>query len=148
MHLQSQPDENFQKYLPNLLQYPNAKVIGYISTQYGDRDESAVQTDISTYANWGSSYAVHGIFFDEVKDGLLEKYTGYTGAVKAGMGEDAFVGRTDDIWKALRLTCCTLSADNVQSRFTRRGRLLRHCQSNRYFRTRLPYFLADYSAIL
>lgn len=38
------------------------KVLGYVSTNYGNRDVQAVRTDIDNYLNW---YPVDGLFFDE-----------------------------------------------------------------------------------
>ena len=39
------------------------KVVGYVSTQYGARDESAVLADVNAYKNF---YTIDGIFLDEM----------------------------------------------------------------------------------
>ncbi|OGM43279.1 spherulin 4-like cell surface protein [Aspergillus bombycis] len=64
------PDANWRKAIPKLTAHSNVAVIGYVATCYGGRPLSAVQRDITTYANWptvsgDASFAVHGIFFDE-----------------------------------------------------------------------------------
>lgn len=43
-------------------QAAGGKVLGYVSTNYGARDQQAIQTDIDNYLSW---YTVDGLFFDE-----------------------------------------------------------------------------------
>lgn len=89
--LQSQPDAGYAAALPSLLKAPNAKFIGYVSTQYGDRDPKAVTADVTTYSKWDAKYKLDGIFFDEMQDGKFSQYKGYKDATKAAFGDDAFV---------------------------------------------------------
>ncbi|KAF8307802.1 hypothetical protein DL93DRAFT_1981206 [Clavulina sp. PMI_390] len=45
----------------------NTVLLGYVDTAYGSKSTSAVATEVSTYANWPSSYHMDGIFFDDVE---------------------------------------------------------------------------------
>lgn len=45
------------------------KVLGYVSTNWGQRDLQAVKSDIDNYANW---YPVDGLFFDESGENASE----------------------------------------------------------------------------
>lgn len=49
----------------NALKSRGVTVVGYISTQYGGRDEGEVDTESDRYKSW---YGVHGLFLDEVSD--------------------------------------------------------------------------------
>lgn len=57
-------------------------MVGYVSTDYGNRAAAEVEQDVKTYNAWASSYAVEGIFFDEVKDGISATYQAYSDYVK------------------------------------------------------------------
>ncbi|KAL4748260.1 hypothetical protein BDW72DRAFT_156717 [Aspergillus terricola var. indicus] len=62
------PDEAYQTAIRQLNTYPNVQKIGYVRTNYAQRNVSEVLADISTYSRWPSQsadLAVTGIFFDE-----------------------------------------------------------------------------------
>ncbi|KAE8420843.1 Spherulation-specific family 4-domain-containing protein [Aspergillus pseudocaelatus] len=89
------PDANWRKVIPKLTAHSNVAVIGYVSTCYGGRPISAVQHDITTYANWPSvsgdaSFAVHGIFLDEAAaepdDKKVAFYKQITSLIKENKG--------------------------------------------------------------
>ncbi|KAF8307804.1 hypothetical protein DL93DRAFT_2101066 [Clavulina sp. PMI_390] len=44
----------------------NTVLLGYVDTAYGSKSTSNVATEVSTYANWPTSYHMDGIFFDDV----------------------------------------------------------------------------------
>lgn len=57
-------------------------LLGYVSTQYGERDVSAIQTEIDLYA---AHYPVQGIFLDEAASGAayLDYYHTLSAYIKA-----------------------------------------------------------------
>ncbi|KAJ5090085.1 CAZyme family [Penicillium argentinense] len=63
------PDENIIAGVAKLNSYDNVQVLGYIPTNYAERDISEVIDDISIYSKWSSNKSknitVSGIFFDE-----------------------------------------------------------------------------------
>ncbi|CBF80398.1 hypothetical protein AN8368.2 [Aspergillus nidulans FGSC A4] len=64
----STPDEAYQTAIRQLNTYANVQKIGYVRTNYAQRNVSEVLADISTYSGWPSQsadLAVTGIFFDE-----------------------------------------------------------------------------------
>ncbi|KAL4759401.1 spherulation-specific family 4 protein [Aspergillus foveolatus] len=64
----STPDEAYQTAIRQLKSYSNVQKIGYVRTNYAQRNVSEVLADISTYSGWPSQsadLAVTGIFFDE-----------------------------------------------------------------------------------
>jgi hypothetical protein len=64
----TQPNEDFVPGLERLSTYSNARTLGYVRTEYGERNISDVLRDVATYANWSTTAAnlsVSGIFFDE-----------------------------------------------------------------------------------
>lgn len=66
------PDESYIASVAKLNHYPNVQVLGYIPTNYAERDLSDVKEEVSTYSNWASYKAknitVSGVFFDEAPD--------------------------------------------------------------------------------
>ncbi|OBZ76981.1 Spherulin-4 [Grifola frondosa] len=79
----TQPDSTYQECIPTL-KASNVKIIGYVLTGYGGRDQADVTTDIDTYAGWASSYQPDGIFFDEVSGATADfsTYSTYTSYAK------------------------------------------------------------------
>ncbi|OQD81058.1 hypothetical protein PENANT_c030G05378 [Penicillium antarcticum] len=67
------PQEVLTTAIAKLNSYGNAKLLGYISTVYGNRAIADVQREVGVYSNWasykGKNIAVDGIFFDEGSDG-------------------------------------------------------------------------------
>jgi len=62
----SSPAQGYQTCIPTLTSAgTNGVVLGYVHTSFGSRSSSDVEGDISTYAQWGSSFRPTGIFFDE-----------------------------------------------------------------------------------
>lgn len=61
------PDDNYHLALTQLNNFTNAKTLGYVPTNWTNRNISAVKADISAYAAWAGdpSIALQGIFFDE-----------------------------------------------------------------------------------
>jgi hypothetical protein len=72
----------------------NVNLIGYVSTNYGDRDQAEISADIQTYAGWDDAYKLNGIFFDEEANTAdkVELYEGY-----ASEARDAFPDGTVSI---------------------------------------------------
>ena len=85
----SQPDANYQGCVPQLKSFSNAKLVGYVPTGYGDRSQSDVDSDVSTYAGWDVAYSLDGIFFDEVStdEDVLAKYTAYASTAKSSFAD-------------------------------------------------------------
>jgi len=89
----AQPIKAYQTCVPQFKQ-PNVKVIGYVSTQNGNRAQADVTADVNTYARWGAAYVPDGIFFDEVsgKAKQLSLYTTYASLAKQSFsGGNGFV---------------------------------------------------------
>ncbi|CAE6414253.1 unnamed protein product [Rhizoctonia solani] len=82
----SQPDTNYQACIPQLrpAANPNVKILGYVPTGFGSRAQSSVQADITTYSQWGATYKLNGIFFDEVSasSGNQALYSEYSSFAK------------------------------------------------------------------
>ncbi|OCH90716.1 hypothetical protein OBBRIDRAFT_730185 [Obba rivulosa] len=89
----SQPSSSYQGCVP-LLKASNVKLLGYVDTAEAGRASSAVEADISTYADWESAYSVDGIFFDDVSGASsdLSTYETWTAFAKESFGGgDGFV---------------------------------------------------------
>ncbi|KAJ7588496.1 Spherulation-specific family 4 [Mycena floridula] len=88
----SQPDPAYQGCIPQLANHANVRIIGYVSTVFGNRDVTAVVTDIATYAQWSAPYRPTGIFFDETNatSPLESQYQSYATAVHQDLGSSAF----------------------------------------------------------
>ena len=69
--------------------YHNVILIGYVRTQYMQRSNDTVKTDVNTYASWNSyqpqNVSIAGIFFDEVtgKDAYNDQVQAYYGGLSA-----------------------------------------------------------------
>ncbi|KAL6233254.1 hypothetical protein BDW75DRAFT_194281 [Aspergillus navahoensis] len=64
----SAPEEAYQAAIRQLDTYPNVQKVGYVRTNYAQRNVSEVLDDVATYAGWQSqsaALAMTGIFFDE-----------------------------------------------------------------------------------
>ncbi|KAJ5380679.1 Spherulation-specific family 4 [Penicillium cataractarum] len=65
----SYPDENLITGVSTLNSYDNVQVIGYIPTNYAERAQAEVNSQIAAYSGWSSykakNISVSGIFFDE-----------------------------------------------------------------------------------
>ncbi|KAH7400446.1 spherulin 4-like cell surface protein [Cadophora sp. MPI-SDFR-AT-0126] len=62
------PDVQYSSEIEKLNSYQNVQTIGYVRTDYANRNITTVLFEISTYAGWASNssgLAMHGIFFDE-----------------------------------------------------------------------------------
>ncbi len=59
-------DINYQSGVTQLNAKSNVRTIGYVPTTYGNRAKTAVESDITAWAGWNSTFSVHGIFLDEV----------------------------------------------------------------------------------
>ena len=96
------PDVNYTREITKLSIRGNVRLLGYVPTDYANRDISDVYQDIQTYANWPTAgldptLTVHGIFFDETPqqydDASMTYLQNLTRAVKRkhGLGPDNFV---------------------------------------------------------
>ncbi|KAJ5595005.1 Spherulation-specific family 4 [Penicillium hispanicum] len=60
---------NLRDGIAKLNKYENVELIGYVRTSYATRNESEVDSDVATYAQWSSyrqqNLNISGIFFDE-----------------------------------------------------------------------------------
>ncbi|KAI8940512.1 hypothetical protein NX059_004189 [Plenodomus lindquistii] len=66
----SLPDEVYIDELPKLQSYPNIRTLGYVATNYADKDIETVLAEIDTYTRWPQvtnipNMRVDGIFLDE-----------------------------------------------------------------------------------
>jgi hypothetical protein len=64
------PDANYTKEIPVLNSYPNVRLVGYVSTNYTNRNLTLALDDIATYASWAENATyrgldMQGIFLDE-----------------------------------------------------------------------------------
>jgi len=63
------PDINYQRAISGLNNHSNVQTLGYVPTSWGNRDKTAVESDLMCYAAWtnftAANIAVQGIFFDE-----------------------------------------------------------------------------------
>lgn len=63
-------DQNIISGIAKLNSYSNVHTVGYVETEHGSRDTSAVNADVDTYAKWagysGANIAIGGIYFDDV----------------------------------------------------------------------------------
>ncbi|KAL4794246.1 Spherulation-specific family 4 [Aspergillus venezuelensis] len=89
----SAPDEAYQVAIRQLDTYANVQKVGYVRTNYAERNVSEVLDDIATYSSWeteSSDLAMAGIFFDEAPhqyaDGTAEYLTRINAAVKEATG--------------------------------------------------------------
>ena len=89
----SGPDEAYQVAIRQLDTYANVQKVGYVRTNYAERNISEVLDDIATYSAWeteSSDLAMAGIFFDEAPhhyaDGTAEYLTRINAAVKDATG--------------------------------------------------------------
>jgi hypothetical protein len=86
----TQPDANYQACIPKLkaTSNPNVKVIGYVSTSWGNRAEADVNRDVATYKGWGSAYRPNGIFYDEgaTSSSLASLYARYASNARSQLG--------------------------------------------------------------
>ncbi|PYH89196.1 hypothetical protein BO71DRAFT_390124 [Aspergillus ellipticus CBS 707.79] len=98
----SLPDASFLSAVPALTSHSNVLAIGYVPTQKGTRAIADVEKDVKTYAGWpsasgNSSFAVHGIFFDEAPNAysadLVSYYQQLATLVKdsTGLGPENYV---------------------------------------------------------
>jgi len=67
------PDAEYSQEIPRLNSQPNVRTVGYVRTNYCNRDLAEVLADVNRYAGWSKGYAesdlaVHGIFLDETSN--------------------------------------------------------------------------------
>ncbi|GMG47772.1 unnamed protein product [Aspergillus oryzae var. brunneus] len=96
------PDANWRKAIPKLTAHSNVAVIGYVATCYAGRPISAVQRDITTYANWptasgDASFAVNGIFFDEAAAELDDTKVTYYKQLTSQVKENKSFGPQNNV---------------------------------------------------
>jgi hypothetical protein len=62
-------NDDYASAIQKLNSFSNIKTIGYVKTNFAQRNIADVLHDVSVYAGWSKSnggLAMHGIFFDEV----------------------------------------------------------------------------------
>jgi len=93
-------DENYRREIPKVNEMSNALTVGYVRTNYTNRNISDVLDDVKTYASWdqvAANCTLQGIFFDETPSTFNVKVGTYMaqidGFVKQsqGFGEQKFV---------------------------------------------------------
>jgi hypothetical protein len=88
----SQPDANYQACTARLrttgTAAGNVQILGYVSTQYANREQASVLADISTFSAWKSDYKPEGIFFDEVNATTdhLAQYQNFVSQARSQIG--------------------------------------------------------------
>ncbi|KAM0756400.1 hypothetical protein T439DRAFT_376599 [Meredithblackwellia eburnea MCA 4105] len=76
-----------------------SKIVGYVSTQYGNRDQSAVTAGIQEYQSWssltvsGTAIPIDGVFLDECSDSesTLSIYTAYSKTINSAFSDGIVV---------------------------------------------------------
>lgn len=100
------PNDQYSTALTKLNSYENVQTIGYVRTDYANRDIATVLAEISTYATWAtnsSGLAMHGIFFDEAPHQYAQAAVDYmriaNQAVRdaSGLQGDTIVSRNQSI---------------------------------------------------
>jgi hypothetical protein len=89
----SLPNADYVPAIQKLNAFHNARTVGYVRTDYGNRSLDDVLQDISTYSGWANSsqgIEMHGIFFDEAAHDYTADVADYmqtaNDAVKAASG--------------------------------------------------------------
>ncbi len=64
------PDANYTREIPRLNSYTNVRTVGYVSTNWTNRNIASALQDVETYSNWAQNASIqdlgmHGIFLDE-----------------------------------------------------------------------------------
>jgi hypothetical protein len=95
------PDGNYTREISRLNSYANTQLVGYVATNWGQRNTSAMLDDIGKYGNWSSAsngtVSVRGIFFDEIPTQFTpanaKRLQEINAAVKlnSGLGSNPFV---------------------------------------------------------
>lgn len=89
------PNDDFLPVLRRLNAFPQVQTVGYIPTDYGNRNISDVIQDVETYAGWASNasgIAVHGIFFDEAPHEYSEEIAAFMRSANNAVMEAAGIG--------------------------------------------------------
>lgn len=101
------PNDQYTTALERLSTYENVRTVGYVRTDYANRNISLVVAEVSTYAGWASNsstLAMHGIFFDEAPHQYVSESVEYmhivNQAVKDALGlqGDKIVSRRKSIF--------------------------------------------------
>ncbi|BCS28305.1 spherulation-specific family 4 protein [Aspergillus puulaauensis] len=82
------PDEAYQAAIRQLNTYPNAQKVGYVRTNYAERNVSEVLDDIARYSDWQSNaadLAMAGIFFDEAPHQFSDATRDYLNRINSGV---------------------------------------------------------------
>jgi len=74
-------DPNYVTYIQRL-QSSGIMVLGYVSTDYGNRNSTLIMADMDTYKNW---YNTNGIFFDQMSNTISDEifYSNLNGYAKS-----------------------------------------------------------------
>lgn len=86
------PDEAYQAAIRQLNTYPNAQKVGYVRTNYAERNVSEVLDDIARYSDWQSraaDLAMAGIFFDEAPHQFSDATRDYLNRINSGVKDAA-----------------------------------------------------------
>ncbi|CZR56592.1 related to cell surface spherulin 4-like protein [Phialocephala subalpina] len=91
-------DGNYTRDIPPLNFYPNVRTVGYVSTNYTNRNFSLVEGDIRTYASWAGNASMlgmgmRGIFLDEVVSGWSDAAANFYAILAAVIRDETGLGR-------------------------------------------------------
>lgn len=120
------PNSDYTSAIVKLNEAPNVETVGYVRTNYTDRDINDVLRDIETYSGWSqsnSSLAMSGIFFDETPNDYSLRKQRYLGtankAVKNSVGiQQPKMVCIKHIYLRLESQVCLMSyADHTQPRY-------------------------------
>ncbi|PVH67459.1 spherulin 4-like cell surface protein, partial [Cadophora sp. DSE1049] len=101
------PSDQYTTAVQKLNAYQNVQTVGYVRTDYANRNVSTVLVDISTYAGWAlnsSAIAMHGIFFDEAPHQYVLEAVEYMQVVNkavkdaTGLQGDKIVSRSQSMF--------------------------------------------------
>lgn len=129
------PDENIIAGIAKLNSHDNVHVIGYIHTEYAERDISEVESEISTYSKWASYKAknitVSGIFFDEAPNANDATKISYMQSISAS-------AKSSDLSKVVFNPGATLENGSADEYFKAADLIVEFENSYSEWTTRIP----------
>ncbi|TVY83392.1 Spherulin-4, partial [Lachnellula suecica] len=92
------PDGNYTREISRLNEHANVRTVGYVSTNYTDRNISLALRDVETYSAWSenstiSGLAVHGIFLDETPSQYQLASARYLDTLASAINSDTGFGK-------------------------------------------------------
>jgi hypothetical protein len=127
------PDGNYTREIQRLNAYANVRTVGYVSTDYTNRNLSLVLQDISTYSAWAENatfpgLGMHGIFLDETPTKYDTASAQFFEAINAAVKVDTGLGNNPLVsYFPFRQYVVEVKQQHVQPRGTPSKR---HCSTS------------------